>query len=188
MDKDITDRYFDFLYSRVAGEPSYVRLSSYLHNRWEFRWSVDYDENRQADGYDQRESFLFTSTVAFTRKQVDQLLNYLPVSVFEVLVAICDRMDFNLDDLVSGSRMDRWYRELLTNLSLDAFDDDHFDLDAAGRDRRVVDDIIQVWLDRTYGSDGDGSLFPLVNYNPVDRREVEIWYQMMDYLQENYPV
>ena len=178
----LADIYFLWLYDRIAGERPYVKLASYLHNRWEFRWHVQYDENRQADGYDQRGLFLYEHPERFTRKQINSLMNE-PVSVFEVLVALVERMDFQLDDLISGPRRHLWFSELLANLELDVFDDEGFGDHPANH--REIDDIIQVLLDRTYDSDGTGSLFPLSNPKQ-DMREVELWYQMMAYLHENY--
>lgn len=179
----IHDEYFSWLFRKVDSGRGYAKLSSYLHNRWEFYWSVDYDENRQADGYDQRDYFLSdVGREQFTSRDIRALLNE-PVSVFEVIVALCDRIEFQLGDSVSDDRMHIWYDELISNLELDKFTDDSFSDE--GYKRREIDDIIQVLLDRTYDDDGTGSLFPLqpshVTLQSVT--EVELWYQMMNYLE-----
>jgi len=184
---NIHDEYFSWLYHQVSGRRSYVDLCSYLHNNWEFYWSVPYDENRQADGYDQRDTFVqFVGSQVFLRREIQDLMN-APVSVFEVLVAIVNRMDFNLDDLVSGPRRDKWFAELLENLDLaDLTDDVFIDQDRYDHQKRI-DHIMRILLDRTYDEDGTGSLFPL-KHADKDMRTVELWYQMMAYLNERHPI
>lgn len=181
---NIHDEYFSWLYDKVSGIPEYVNLSSYIHNRWEFYWSVPYDENRQADGYDQRESFLRGRSSAFSIKERRDLLNE-PVSVFEVLVALCERMDFNLYDLIQDHLSGIWYRELLDNIGLSHLNDGSFH--NVQIVEREVDDVMRILLDRTYDSDGTGSLFPLDNAEK-DMRDIELWYQMMAYLNEKHPI
>ena len=47
----------------------------------------------------------------------------------------------------------------------------------------IVTQVFNKLLDRTYDWDGVGSLFP-VRDSVNDMREIEIWYQMMAYLNE----
>ena len=42
-------------------------------------------------------------------------------------------------------------------------------------------------LAREYSDNGHGGLFPLKNPKK-DQRKVEIWYQMTEYINENYPI
>ena len=183
----IHDLYFLWLVelAQVPGGRTYVELCAYLHNRWEFRWSVDYDENRQADGFDLRE--LYVHHHPRTRRNDIRLLMEEPVSMLEVLIGIAKRLDFQLyDPEISSSGINYRFDELIINLELNDLDDS---TDwSSGRPGRKVDDVMEVLLDRTYDADGNGSLFPLSeNSHKVDMREVEIWYQMMEYMAEKYP-
>lgn len=187
---NIHDEYFLWLLTKInpmtnsLSRRSYSKLCSYLHNRWEFYWSVDYDENRQADGFDQRQLYLdYIGPGIFTSKQIRELMDN-PVSVFEVLVAISERIDFNLDDLVSGPRTWKWFVEMIDNLSLADLTDEHWD---EVDDPKRVDYIIQILLDRSYDEDGTGGLFPLRDPKE-DQTRVELWYQMNAYLHEKHPI
>lgn len=181
----LRDRYFDFLYSKIAGREKLKKVARYLFDRWEFYWTVPNDDNRQADGYDLRYEFLAYLDDAgthYTRVAMDHLLEE-PVSVFEVIVALTNRIDFQLYDYMSEPRNSQWFLEVLSNLGISDFVDSNWDEYA----EQSVDRVMQVLLDRTYDENGNGSLFPLENPTQ-DMTRVEIWYQMMAYLLENYPI
>jgi hypothetical protein len=77
-----------------------------------------------------------------------------------------------------GDRSPEWFWVMISNLGLDRMDDENFDL-------RYVDDVLNVFLNRTYFMNGTGGLFPL-KIPKVNQRRVEIWYQMSAFIAENY--
>ena len=143
-----------------------------------FRWSVDNDENRAVDGECLREDFASQSPY------LDYSSIGGPCSVLEMLIALAFRINEEIMWRPGEDRTVVWFWEMVGNLALDAYDDDHWE---EPRSRSAVDLIVDVWLDRRYDPDGTGGIFP----NPeteVDQRDVEIWYQMNEYFLERYGV
>ena len=69
----------------------------------------------------------------------------------------------------------------MENLDLRQFSDEVYEdyIDAPD----LVQERVDVFLDRAYSPDGTGGLFPL--HEPdEDQRQVELWYQMSAYLLE----
>lgn len=181
--KTIRDEYFSWLYARIADpKRSYKVLCSELHKKT-FRWSVHNDDNRCEDGLDLRDDF-------FTEHHLDE--SHLEIAywlregctVFEVLVALAKRMNditYNLD--TQADQTAKWFHELIRNLGLWEYDD-RWEFTPISEAK--VDEILESWMDRTYDFYGKGSLFPLKRRPKQDMTTVEIWYQLMLYLDENY--
>lgn len=181
---NVASKYFHFLYGKIADGNNYRKLCRYL-NGFEFTFFVPNDDNRHSDGYDLRYQFLEYLTdigQPITQRQIDNLLEN-PVSVFEVLVALTDRMDFQLYDNEIPPRNPTWFQEMLTNLGISDLVDRKWSYVA----ERDTERVIRMLLDRTYDENGEGSLFPL-EHPREDMTRVEIWYQMMAYILEKYPV
>jgi len=176
----IQDAYFAWLGKRVDPTAQYSHLNSYIHAGWDFRWTIAIDKNRQIDGYYLREDFLKTCCDVDNAYSELSDFEFQPVSVFEVLVALVSRMDYELDDLSGVTRFEVWYKELLTNLDLVGLTDDVWKCNVIHA-KAIVWEVMTKLLDRTYDRNGVGGLFPLKNA-PQDLRTVEIWYQMMIYL------
>jgi len=184
MTNKIHITYFAWLSEQVDHKELYSNLNSFLHNRCDFRWRIEMDKNREDDGYYLREGFLrFADGVGlvFSKSAISSLLS-VKVSVFEVLVAISYRIEFELDDLSSAPKFHIWYTELITNLGLAENINELWALNV-NRSELQVGEVIDTLLDRTYTRAGLGSLFP-VKHTTEDMRMVEIWYQMMLYLYE----
>lgn len=104
-----------------------------------------------------------------------------PCSMLEMLIALARRMNYEL----SGNDPDehdytaKYFWDMIANLGLDVYDDAHYS-------SADVKALIKRFVDRDYGYSGDGGLFPL-HWPDRDQRDVEIWYQMNAYLQENFP-
>ena len=171
-----------WLYSIVDGDLDYCKLSGHIHT-FGFRYTVIADENRLMDGYALREAFMESNDIDFIQPEIEALL-YQPVTLFEVMIALCDRMDFQLDDLSGTPRHPIWYAELLGNLKLADLEGD-FRMTVSRR--RRIDMILDNLLDRTYGPNGVGSLFPIPGTRR-DLRTVELWYQLAWYIKEHHPV
>lgn len=179
----IRDQYFEWLFEHVKnGRNSYLKLSKLLDGI-AFHWFLPNDGNREQDAIREREIFIDTIEHNFRFDEVE--LFYLePVSVFEVMVALAKRIDYNLDVLGEPPRYSKWYEELLYNLNIDAFND------KAWSDIRHIEHHVQTVIDkllyRKYDRYGNGSFFPLRNRPRKDMARTEIWYQMMAYLDEKY--
>lgn len=138
----------------------------------DFYWTIELDSNRGKDGQALRNEF--KNEVYF--ENYDAIDG--PCSVLEMLIALAGRFDGNGSfDYGDETDTSKHFWEMIENLGLDLYDDNWFYDDS-------VDDILDRWLDRDYEFDGRGGLFPLKN-PPKDQRNVEIWYQMQSYIQEN---
>lgn len=178
---DIEQDYFHWLCELVHIDQeydSYWLLAKELHRK-EFYSLVPHDENRASDGLELREEYM--REINYPR--------YIDIpgecSVFEMLIGLARRMDFETGDPYdfenSIDRTAYWFWEMIDNLGLMPFDDDSYvDYDGI----RIVEDIIDRFLNREYDADGNGGLFPMRVVNE-DQREVEIWYQMNQYLNEH---
>ena len=79
-----------------------------------------------------------------------------------------------MDDPSYGSRIRQWFWKMINNLGLSGMTNSRFDYD-------YVDDVIFKFLNRDYSPDGRGGLFTVKNCE-YDLRDVEIWTQMLYYL------
>lgn len=171
----LDERYLEWLYSHIGtlGNRNPARshwlLAEELY-RIEFTQFVPNDDNRIADAMQLREEFIIN-----TGAERDPSWMELGCSVFEMLVALCKRVEFE-----SAHDSYYWFWRIITNLNLDPYSDEQFDEQV----RLIVQDTFAMVINRTYRRDGTGGLFPL--RRPIlDQRRVEIWYQMSAYLLEN---
>lgn len=147
---------------------SYFELV-YLMFQTEFKWSVDMDDNRLADGMELRAEFAHSHHNASRTG-----MNHLgPCSFIEVLIGLSRRLAF-----VAGGTAPRWAWQLLVNLHLDQMWD-HL----SGSKSRMASHIMDVVIQRDYAPNGDGGFFPLA-WADRDQRQVELWYQLNAYVEE----
>lgn len=158
--------YYNWLDSLVQ-DGNHEQLIRYLYEQ-PYRWQFTLDENRAAGGLNLRSKYAYEFGVAVSD------VGSGPCSVLEMLIALSDRMVETLTMDISD-----WFWTLIGNLGLDQFYDDHFDA-------RGVDYILDVWLDRKYEANGNGSIFPLTRYSG-DCRNLDTWGQMNAWIAENYP-
>ena len=105
-------------------------------------------------------------------------LDNRPCSVLEMLIALAFRCEEHImTDPDIGNRMGQWFWNMIVSLGLDAMDDSRFHEDRA-------DYILDRFERRDYEPNGAGGLFTL-NRPAEDMRRLDIWYQLMHYLQEN---
>lgn len=171
--------YFLWLVNIVEVEGSEHYCTEFLWTlyRREFYWSVPNDENRAEDGKKLREAYFRDNQLVDT--------GYLdgPCSVLELLIGLAYRIDFILMDLDNEERVHKWFWEMIDNLKLEqCSDEDPYIKEKTSKNNKLI----STFLDRRYNRFGNGGIFPLKHYTS-DQREVEIWYQMMAYLDENYP-
>ena len=163
--REIKNEYFDGLCGIVckdlfAPQISYKKLLSYLYNT-DFRYIIPKDQNRAEDGIALRERFGH--------------FFYGPCSVLEMMIGLALRCEESImDDPRKGDRTAQWFWGMITNLGLGSMTDDRFN-------PRLVEDIVETFLDRRYDPDGKGGLFRVRNCDR-DLRDVEIWIQLLWYL------
>lgn len=172
MSEPTDELYFGWLYGQVCNiklkNPSrtYWKLLRLLHTK-EFVWIIPNDDNRLEDGRLLRDEFVQEVYVPEDQNWID-----LGCSMLEMLIALARRCSFE-DDLP----VDEWFWHMMENLGLNGYSD------RGGWSEQDVDEILDDVIWRTYEPDGRGGLFPLMDA-PEDQREVELWYQMSEYLLE----
>lgn len=173
----INDDYFEWLFdlvceNRYSAKISYRKLLTRLHET-EFVYHIPRDGNRAEDGIDLRWRFaLHITPIGDAFDIVDELPG--PCSVLEMLIGLAVRCEDIMDDPYVGNRTSQWFWDMITNLGLGGMRDDRYN-------QRLVDDIIQRFLDREYEANGVGGLFTIRDCD-TDLRDVEIWYQLCWYL------
>lgn len=168
MDEPLDESYFNWLCAKVRKNPApvYYDLFRILY-KTEFIWTHGMDKNRADDGRELREFF---STAAYIAR--DEQWFREPCSVFEMLIAFADRVEFQTD-----VPLKECFWEFIENLHLEEF------RRISKSDEAKVRDILDTWMYRMHDYSGEGGLFPL--RNPVqDQRKVEIFYQLFDYLRD----
>lgn len=184
--------YFDWLCEKVGGIENHYFLLKRLFKR-EFYSIVPNDDNRALDGLELRHQYndenncLDWAVNIIDGKIADANLDG-PCTILEMMVALARRCEWGImhDDEL-GDRTDFWFWELCKNVGLDKYTDDnfdeHFDIE--------IDRIVDIVVERRYSKYGKGGLFPLKNYKKndyADQRNVELWYQLSNWLNENYPI
>ena len=169
-------KYYNYLVRLVRTPESkhYILLLEHLWRK-EYYSILPNDQNRVKDGL-------------FLRREVNEGQDFGPCRVLEMLIALSRRMEFQL----YGTDYDKTYKdlfwELVNNLDLIKFDNIEAAKDAMYLE---IDHILTNWIERRYSPDGHGGVFPLNNWqkgSSIEQTKVEIWYQMMLYLSENYAI
>ncbi len=169
--------YFEWLYNLVCND-GYVRKLDYeellyrLHHT-EFIYILPRDENRYIDGMNLR--YRYGNAIGLSMEEQEQFFNDIPCSVLEMLIALSIRCEEEIMmDPDYGNRTWKWFWKMMTNMNLGGMTNDNFDKD-------YVDRAIERMMARTYEANGRGGLFTIANCKE-DLRNVEIWVQMLWYL------
>lgn len=162
---------------RSMGASGYSILLDYLHDV-EFEWVIPEDGRRAKDGIYLRARFESESGLPLPDGWEDW-----PCSFLEMLVALSYSMEDVLYDPEKGTSPAAWFWTMLSNIGLRYFDDG-FVLRKGKDAYERMDDAVERVMSRDYRPDGRGGLFPL--RNPLeDQRDVELWYQLNEYVMEN---
>lgn len=168
------DRYFEFLCDFVGDYEDRTELLRDLHGV-KFYSLIPNDENRGRDGEMLRDIFLDDEG-----QHALYFSDFRPPSLLETLVGLSIRIEFETSQSVWERSPGQWFWILIDNLGLSDSTNDNYD-------REKVISCASDLLERRYGRDGNGGLFPLKKPKK-DQRRVELWYQMSAYIQENYPI
>ena len=177
----LANEYFDWMCELIGDDRhyrynSYIRLLLYL-NEIEFTYILEMDSNRAVDGIDLRYRFAYEKN--YSREYIKKYLDIRPCSVLEMMVALSFSCEESvMDDPDIGNRTGQWFWGMIDNLCLDNMTDDNFN-------EFYIDEVITRFLNRDYKANGEGGLFTLKHCDK-DLRDVDIWYQMMWYLVENF--
>lgn len=176
--------YFLWLLAKIhISEHDENRLLMEILFERRFYWSVSNDDNRAQEGLDLRDEF--ERETGWPISEYKEVGLNIPCSVLEMLVGLARAIEDNvMYDPKYGDRTHIWFWEMIENLGLDKCTDSEIEWN----DRFgviFIDRTLENWLDRDFREDGFGSPFPL-NKPETDQRNVEIWYQAMSFLDENY--
>ncbi len=195
--------YWNWLIEKVGvkkGDVTFVQLSKLLFKK-EFFWSIPNDDNRAQDGKALRFEFVNEiddgiSPIKFLEADAARIELEGPCRCLEMLIGLARRMEIVMSSPTEGDQVSFWFWQMIENLGLDRFNDDEiFEIGSLDQ----VDMILDRMVERTYKRNGEGGLFPLRGpkccgdvlieegvYPLRDQRGVEIWYQMCDWMLENY--
>jgi hypothetical protein len=169
MTREISNRYLKNIIALVYDDRygnSYKELFEYLYSK-EFTWTIAMDRNRALDGIALRDTY------GYPGDPLDE-----PCSVLEMLIALASRIENQLMwNYEEGDRTSQWFWTMLTNLGLNALDDEHFDIS-------IAEQIVDRFLNREYDYNGEGGGLFVLNKPPADMRAVEIWFQVNWYISE----
>lgn len=175
MNGTLDDLYLAWLYEQVGDVKVRSRTRTYwdlfrqLYSK-EFVWYVPNDDNRADDGLCLREQFLDDHGIDIF--EVDPEWLGIGCSFLEMMVGLARRLAFEADGQPS-----LWFWHLIENLGIKDC------TDRSKYDHGKVDRILNTVIWREYDFDGRGGLFPL-RHARTDQREVELWYQLNEYLLE----
>lgn len=177
---ELSSRYYDWLRDTVCGEwspreVSFHRLMMYLFNA-DYIPACEMDDSREKDGINLR--YRFADEISVPYAEIDKRFDRVPCSMLEMMVALSIRIEEHImEDISAGNRVGQWFWNMIVSLGLGSMDDKRFD-------EHRAEYIIDRFMRRDYQPNGQGGLFTVMN-TTEDMRSIDIWYQLMQYLNEN---
>lgn len=170
---NIDRAYFRWLCKKV-GTRGRRELLSFLHSR-DFTYTLPMDGNRESDGMNLR--YRFGDECSYPYTEIASVLDHCPCSVLEMMVALSIRCEEQImSDPDMGDRTGVWFWGMVQSLGLYEMTDKRFDAVIACQ-------AVEKFLIRDYPPNGRGGLFTVICPR-TDMSSIEIWYQMMCYLNE----
>jgi len=177
--KKIIESYFQWLVSQVCTRKERKEYNDVLRvlHATTFRFSIERDMNRAADGIDMRSRFADEKGISCEERR-----NAItgPCTVLEMLVGLADRAVFSMiEGEITGEddEMHWIFWVMMSNLGLVGLKNESYSYSKAMKH-------IDIFLDRKYAYNGEkGALFK-VSEPRNDLREVEIWFQMCWFISE----
>lgn len=177
---DASTRYLPWIGRMVRGQDHQFLLETM--GNVEFRWVVTEDERRESDGRNVRRLFCEEKGL-----EAEAMVESLPASFLEVVLSLA----LEMDGLVA-ERPDKmpvgvwtWFWEMMANVGLDRFDDISCQEMGYRTARDRIERTCERVMDRRYAANGRGGLFPMPGRRRregEDQREVELWYQLNEYV------
>lgn len=180
--EELKEKYFNWLFRTVykydSGDLednfSFVKLAMELFDI-QFQVSYPMDENRISDGIYLR--YEFGIDKGYDDRIITCCLDDVPCSVFEVMVGLAKRCESQImSDSEYGDRTSQWYNEMVVSLGLGGMYNMNFDV-------KRVHEVCNKMMNHEYEPNGKGGLFT-VRHPDRDMRNLELWAQMCDHLNE----
>lgn len=164
-----SEAYYRWLTKKI--KKKYGNFDYLLHHLFfkKFYWILDFDENRAKDGMDLRLEWANEINDIHAAECLPPYCN-----VLEMMVALAIKMEEQMSDSRYGDRTVQWFWQMIISLGLVGQDND-------GYDAKMVEKILNRFLERKYKSNGAGGLFT-VRRCPNDMRIVDIYHQCAWYL------
>lgn len=181
--RGVDSQYFDWLCSIVETpsiDPRFThRIMLEVLHKTEFRSYVMYDENRIQEAIELRHEFLNEHEIHPRNK----FLNSRHVTFLEVVIALARKAAYIVED-DAPDLVRTWFWEMLDNIDIARYVDEYTE----NSDIPVIMDRVYRVINRNYTRLGQGSLFPMKSVNwgpsrPSDMRRIELYYQLMIYMQ-----
>lgn len=175
----LTCEYFSWVLEQINTEKNknvsiYSKLLEYLYSK-DFTYKCWSDENRAKYGIDLR--YRFGLEYGYSYGEIDDHWDDKPCSVLEMMIALAIQCESHIMyDPENGNRTGYWFWKMIENLGLISMKNSKFN-------NKTADRIINRFLNKDYEKNGKGGLFIIKNSNR-DMRIVDIWYQMLWYLDE----
>ena len=168
------NRYVQWMFG-VVDCPEYGAYAGYYTKLLYMLLSIPYvstlamDENRLIDGQNLIREFYYSTTGNTTGPWWPEYC-----SILEMMIALAIRAEDIMEDPDIGNRTSIWFWRMIDSLGLIQQNDLSFNPE-------IVSNVIGRFLRQEYQPNGSGGLFTLPGCL-VDLRDVEIWDQMLWYL------
>jgi len=167
------EEYFYYICQLVDAPDEYDSLLKFLYGR-PFTYTIPMDANREADGIELRYRFGYDENIPSSL--IASELDNKECSVLEMMAALTLRVCQIIDD--SNEEMGNIFGAMIRSLGLAGQVNSRFnELYCMAR--------IEAFLKRDYLPDGKGGIVTLIE-PPRDLRGVELWDQVLWWLNENY--
>lgn len=169
---DLHDDYFDYICGLVGIDETCdcKKLIRYLFDT-EFNYTIPMDGNREADGLYLRYRFGVYANIP--EAVISRELDSFGCSMLEMMIALSVRAN---SILTSNDDTSFIFWSMIDSLGLASQIDSRFDAE-------YCDEVIERFFNHDYETNGKGGLVTL-RYPPNDLRFVEIWDQIMWWLDE----
>ena len=168
----------------AAGDFGYLKLCEKLQAT-EFVPILDMDENRCFECRNLRKDFAEGLDESVS-DILDDLLSENG-TMMELLTVLAEKMAYDLADSEFECGTGKWFKELLENCGLIEICNEVYARSGPDGTDDYVNDILETINTRSFGWDGEGSLFPL-RWPKEDQRKIELIIQMNNYIEENYDI
>ena len=171
------NEYFEYLCTlvNITDDPDSYKMVAKFMFKTDAYSLLPLDKNREEDGKKIRQQFISKYNL------IDKGILEKPCSFLELLIGMCERMAFNVDESSEIEDYGYFFKQMISNCGLDMENWRFYN----GEDLvNTIYSRIEKVLDRKYSKNGTGGLFPL-KHSDKDQRTIELWYQMQSYLEEN---